>query len=111
LVEGGYPCHFNRFARGGMHQPWSSVYQAVNLIIQAYIFLVVARALISWVGPNAYNPIVRFLYRATDPVLDRLRRTLPLQFGGIDLAPLALLFALYVVKALLLNLIVQLARG
>jgi YggT family protein len=94
-----------------MHLPWSSVYQVVNLVFQGYIFLVVARALISWVGPDPYNPIVRFLCRVTDPVLDRLRRTLPLQVGGVDLAPLALLFALYVVKDLLLNLIAQLARG
>jgi YggT family protein len=94
-----------------MHLPWGSVYQAVNLVFQVYIFLVVARVLISWVGPDPYHPIVRFLCRATDPVLDRLRRLLPLEFGGVDLTPLALLLALYVVKDLLLNLIVQLARG
>ncbi|TLM65698.1 MAG: YggT family protein [Deltaproteobacteria bacterium] len=91
--------------------PWSSLYQAVNLVFQIYIFIVVARALISWVGPDPYNPIVRFLCRATDPVLDRLRRLLPLQFGGIDLTPVALLLGLYLAKDLLLNLIVQLARG
>ncbi len=94
-----------------MHLPWGYVYQAVNLAFQAYIVLVVARALLSWVGPDPYHPLVRLLCRATDPVLERLRRLLPLQFGGIDLAPLALLLALYVVKDLLLNLIVQLARG
>lgn len=94
-----------------MHLLWSSLYQVVNLIFQVYIFIVVARALISWVGPDPYNPIVRFLYRATDPVLDRLRRVLPLQFGGVDLTPLALLLALYVAKDLLLNLIAQLVRG
>jgi len=90
---------------------WNSIYQLVNLVFQVYIFIVVARALISWVGPDPYNPIVRFLYQATDPVLDRLRRLLPLQFGGVDLTPLALLLALYVVKDLLLSLIVQLARA
>jgi YggT family protein len=94
-----------------MHLPWGYVYQAVNLAFQAYIVLVVARALLSWVGPDPHHPLVRLLCRATDPVLERLRRLLPLQFGGIDLAPLALLLALYVVKDLLLNLIVQLARG
>lgn len=94
-----------------MHLLWSSLYQVVSLGFQVYIFIVVARALISWVGPDPYNPIVRFLYRATDPVLDRMHRFLPLQFGGIDLTPVALLLALYVVKDLLLNLIAQLARG
>jgi len=90
---------------------WNSLYQVVSLVFQLYIFIVVARALVSWVGPDPYNPIVRFLYRATDPILDRLRRFLPLQFGGVDLTPVALLLALYVVKDLLLNLIAQLARG
>jgi len=90
---------------------WSSLYQVVNLVFQVYIFIVVARALISWVGPDPYNPIVRFLNKATDPVLDRMHRFLPLQFGGIDLTPVALLLALYVIKDLLLNLIAQLARG
>jgi len=90
---------------------WNSLYQVVSLVFQLYIFIVVARALVSWVGPDPYNPIVRFLYRATDPILDRLRRFLPLQFGGVDLTPVALLLALYVVKDLLLNLIAQLAHG
>lgn len=90
---------------------WSSLSQLVNLVFQVYIFLVVARALISWVGPAPNHPLVRFLYQATDPVLDRLRRLLPLQFGGIDLTPVALLLALYLLKDLLLNLIAQLARG
>lgn len=94
-----------------MHLLWSSLYQAVSLIFQVYIFIVVARALISWVGPDPYNPIVRFLYRATDPVLERLRRVLPLQFGGVDLTPVALLLALYVIKDQLLTFIEHLARG
>ena len=90
---------------------WSSLYQVVNLAFQVYIFLIVARVLLSWVGPDPYHPLVRFLHRATDPVLDRLQRLLPLQFGGIDLTPVALLLVLYLLKDLLLNLIAQLARG
>lgn len=90
---------------------WSALYQVVNLLFQVYIFIVVARVLISWVGPDPYNPIVRFLCQATDPLLDRLRRLLPLQFGTVDLTPIALLLALYVLKDLLLNLIAQLVRG
>ena len=90
---------------------WSSLAQLVNLGFQVYIFLVVSRALLSWIGSDPYHPLVRFIYRATDPVLDRLHRLLPLQFGGIDLTPVALLLVLYLLKDLLLNLIAQLARG
>jgi YggT family protein len=83
----------------------------VNLAFQVYIFIVVARVLITWVGIAPYHPIARFLCLATDPVLDRLRRFLPLQFGGLDLTPAVLLLALYLLKDLLLNLIVQLGRS
>jgi YggT family protein len=82
--------------------------QMVQMIIGVYIFIVVARALISWVGPDPYNPIVRFLYNATEPVLNRLRRLVPMQFGGMDLSPLALLFFLYFIKMMIDRLILRL---
>jgi YggT family protein len=88
---------------------FSALYQVVNLVFQVYIFIVIARALVSWVNPDPYNPIVRFLYNATDPVLDRMKRILPLQFRGIDLSPVALLILLSVVEQMLLVIIVQLS--
>jgi len=90
---------------------WTALYRVVDLVIQLYIFIVIARALISWVNPDPYNPIVRFLHNATDPVLDRLRRFLPLQFGGMDFTPIALLIGLSVLQQLLLQIIVQLSRS
>ena len=57
--------------------------------LEIYKWVVIARALISWVNPDPYNPIVRFLYNVTEPVLDFLRRRLPLVVGGVDLSPLA----------------------
>jgi YggT family protein len=90
---------------------WSALYQVVNLVFQIYIFIVIARALVSWVNPDPYNPIVRFLYNVTEPVLARLRRILPLQFGGFDLSPIVLLVLLSVVEQLLLKIIWQLSAG
>jgi len=89
---------------------WSALYQVISLVFQIYIFIVIARALVSWVNPDPYNPIVRFLYNATEPVLSRMRRYLPLQFSGIDLSPIALLIALSVIEQLLLQILVQLSR-
>lgn len=89
----------------------NALYQVVDLAFTIYIFIVVARALISWVSPDPYNPIVRFLHNATDPVLYRLRKVLPLQFGGLDLSPIVLLFGLSVLKQFVLQLIVALARS
>lgn len=72
--------------------------QMTNMIITIYIYIVIARAIISWVNPDPYNPIVRFLHNATDPVLNRIRRAVPLFLGGIDFSPLLLLFALYILQ-------------
>jgi YggT family protein len=87
----------------------STLVEVINLVFQIYIFIVIARALVSWVNPDPYNPIVRFLHQATDPVLDRIRRVIPSQFGGIDFSPIILLIGLSLVRRLLLELLTQLA--
>jgi YggT family protein len=61
------------------------------------------------VSPDPYNPIVRFLYQATDPALVRIRRVLPATLGGIDFSPIILLIGLTLVRRLLLELLQQLA--
>ena len=60
-------------------------------------------------NPDPYNPIVRFLHNATDPVLSRMQRVLPLNFGGIDFTPIVLLVGLSFVQRILKALLVQLA--
>lgn len=90
---------------------WTSLYQLVSLVFQVYTFIVIGRAIVSWVNPDPYNPIVRFLYNATEPVLKRLRRILPLQFGGFDLSPIVLLIGLAVLQNILLQLIARLLGG
>lgn len=78
-----------------------AMFRVVQLVINIYIYIVVARALISWVNPDPYNPIVRFLHNVTDPALYRIRRLLPFsQAGGFDLSPMILIFLLYLVLQL-----------
>lgn len=85
-----------------------AVAQLVDLLFSLYVYVVIGRVLISWVNPDPYNPIVRFLRNATDPILNRMYRVLPLVFGGIDFTPMLLLllltFCQRVVKAGLLQL-------
>ena len=84
--------------------------RVVELVFTVYIFIVIARALISWVSPDPYNPIVRFLHNLTDPALYRLRRLMPfLQVGGLDLSPIALLILLSVVQQLVVGFLYRLA--
>ncbi|RUM34569.1 MAG: YggT family protein [Desulfobulbus sp.] len=72
----------------------------VNMALSAYIWIVIGRAVISWVNADPYNPIVRFLVRATDPVLLRIRRFLP-PMGGLDLSPMILIFGIVFLQSFL----------
>lgn len=68
--------------------------------ITVYIWIVIARALVSWVNADPYNPIVQFLRSVTDPVLQKIRGVLP-HFAGLDFSPLVLILVLYVLEGFL----------
>ncbi len=78
--------------------------------LDIYFWLIIARAVLSWVNPDPYNPIVRFLYNVTEPVLGYLRRRLPLVFGGIDLSPLVVLAAIIFLQRFLVRTLLDWAR-
>jgi YggT family protein len=65
----------------------------INLVLGVYIWIVLGRVIISWVSADPYNPIVRFLYGATEPLLEPIRRRLPVM-GGLDLSPMLLILAI-----------------
>jgi len=66
----------------------------LDLGLTIYMWLIIARALLSWVNPDPYNPIVRFLYNVTEPVMGWVRRRVPIVFGGLDLSPILVLLAI-----------------
>jgi YggT family protein len=75
----------------------------IGTLLTVYTWILIARAVISWVNPDPYNPIVRFLYNVTEPVLFRVRRLVPSVFGGIDLSPLILILALQFLQIFLVG--------
>jgi YggT family protein len=81
----------------------------INIGLTVYIWIIVIRALISWVSPDPYNPLVRFLYRVTEPVLRPVRRILPIGGMGIDFSPLIVIIVIYVLRILLVRILIQLA--
>lgn len=85
-----------------------AVAKLVNFILSAYIWVVIGRAVISWVNADPYNPIVRFLVQVTEPVLSRIRRFLP-PMGGIDLSPMLLIFAIIFLQSFLVPTLQQIA--
>ena len=82
----------------------------LNFVLSAYIWIVIARAVISWVNADPYNPVVRFLHQVTDPVLNRIRRFLP-AMGGFDGSPMVLIFAIIFLQSFLVPTLRQLAAG
>lgn len=67
-------------------------------LIDIYIWVVIIAALLSFVNPDPYNPIVQFLYRITNPAYSFVRRFIKTDFNGLDLAPLVIIIGLQVVE-------------
>ena len=60
----------------------------IHYVLTIYMWLIIIRAVISWVNPDPYNPIVNFLYQVTEPVLSKVRRYLPFRNMAIDFSPI-----------------------
>lgn len=87
-----------------------AVAKILDLLFSAMYWLILIRALLSWFSPDPYNPLVRFLNTVTEPVLYPIRKILPpaLKFG-IDISPLAAIFAIYFLRLFLIRTLVDLA--
>ncbi len=83
--------------------------QMFKMIISLYIWVVIISALISWVQPDPYNPIVQTLYKLTEPAYRYIRKYIPTVVGSIDLAPLILIFALEFLEMLITNILYRLS--
>ncbi len=86
-----------------------AIAKILSIILTLYMWVIIIRAVISWVNPDPFNPIVRILYQITEPVLWRIRRYVPLQFGGIDFSPIILILAIIFLQQFLINSLVELA--
>jgi YggT family protein len=80
----------------------TAVLQVVFAILSVIKWLVIIAAVISWVSPDPRNPIVQFLYRATEPILRPFRRLLPpSRTGGIDLSPILVILVILFIEVFL----------
>ena len=86
-----------------------AIAKILDIALTLYMFIIIARAVISWVNPDPYNSIVRFLYATTEPVIYRIRRILPLSFGGFDFSPIILILAIYFFQQFVVQSLVQIA--
>jgi YggT family protein len=80
-----------------------AVARLLELLLWAYFWIIIARAVLSWVNPDPFNPIVRFLYRVTEPVLRPIRHRLPTMGMGLDLSPMLVILAIYFLQSFLVE--------
>ncbi len=78
-----------------------AVAHILAVVLRLYMWLIIIRALISWVQPDPRNPIVQFLIRATEPVLAPIRRRLPTAGIGIDFSPMVVILVIYFLQGFL----------
>jgi YggT family protein len=79
----------------------------LNELLTVYFWIVIVATLLTWVNPDPYNPIVRFLYSVTEPVFDWFREKLPIVFGGIDFSPLIVIFVIAFLQQYLIPTLVR----
>ncbi len=71
-----------------------AVATVIHYVLYFFMWVVIARAVLSWVSPDPYNPIVRFIHNVTEPVLSRIRSNIPAIAGGIDFSPIIVFLAI-----------------
>jgi YggT family protein len=89
----------------------AAVARIVDMALTLYMWIIIIRAVLSWVNPDPYNPIVRVLYRVTEPVMALVRRWIPLRGMGIDLSPMIILLAIVFLQSFLVPSLMQLANS
>jgi YggT family protein len=86
-----------------------AVAKVLDIALTIFMWIVIARAILSWVSPDPYNPIVRFIHNVTEPVLYQVRKRIPLNFGGIDFSPIIILLAVIFLQQFVVQSLYQFA--
>ena len=89
----------------------SAAAQVLNIGLTLYMWIIIGRAIISWVNPDPYNPIVRFLTSVTEPVLYPIRRRIPISLGGIDFSPIIVILGIIFIQSFLVQSLMDLANS
>jgi YggT family protein len=77
------------------------IWKVVDWVLKIYSLVIIVRALLTWVSPDPYNPLVRFISRLVDPVSYRISRIIPTRIGMVDISPIILLVLIQVIRELL----------
>jgi len=88
-----------------------AVAKVLDVVMNIFLFIVIARAVLSWVNPDPFNPIVRFINNVTEPILYPIRTRLPVHFGGIDLSPIVVFLGIIFIRTFVVNTLMQMSAS
>ena len=88
-----------------------AVARIVEVALSTYMWIIVIRAVLSWVNPDPYNPIVRIIHKLTEPLMELVRRWIPLRGMGIDFSPMIILLAIVFLQTFLVPTLIQLSAS
>lgn len=84
--------------------------RVLDVILFFFMIAIIARAILSWVSPDPYNPIVRFINNITEPLLYHIRKRLPVVFGGIDFSPVIVILMIMFIQEFLIKSLLRIAQ-
>ncbi len=87
-----------------------AIAKVLDIVLTIFMWVVIARAVLSWVSPDPYNPIVRFIHKVTEPVLYQIRKRIPVSFGGIDFSPILVFLAIIFLQRFVVHSLYGLAQ-
>ncbi|OGV95948.1 MAG: hypothetical protein A3I04_00115 [Nitrospinae bacterium RIFCSPLOWO2_02_FULL_39_110] len=86
-----------------------AIAKVLDIVLNLYMWIIIIRAIISWVNPDPYNPIIQFLYQVTEPVLSPIRRIIPTYTTGIDFSPIIVFLLIIFLQNFLVSTLTQMA--
>lgn len=85
--------------------------KVMDVVLLFFMWMVIARAVLSWVNPDPYNAIVRFIHNVTEPVLYPIRSKIPISYGGIDFSPILVFLVVIFLRTFVVNSLVRIAAS
>lgn len=86
-----------------------AVAKVLGLVLNLFMWIIIARAVLSWVSPDPFNPIVRFINNVTEPVLYPIRSKIPVSYGGIDFSPIVVILLIVFLQNFVVNTLIRTA--
>ncbi|PIY84571.1 MAG: hypothetical protein COY77_01615 [Candidatus Omnitrophica bacterium CG_4_10_14_0_8_um_filter_43_18] len=87
----------------------AAVANILDVVLAILYWLILIRAILSWVNPDPSNPIVRFLNKSTEPILEPIRRIVPFWKMGIDISPIIAFLAILFLRAFAVRTLLDIA--